>query len=179
MQRRRFQPGVLRVSRRSRARSPRSAAGVPRPTTSATVTVPSSRSPPPTGWAPSPNIAGSGNTPQRRSRCRCRARSHWPAASTAATVYADRTAVTEALIPIVNAELRALVAAGVDFIQLDEPSFACHPKRPESFLDVIARTVDGRERLHQHAHVLRKLPRSGRGPPLVPAAVSASRPAPR
>ena len=37
------------------------------------------------------------------------------------------TAVTEALIPIVNAELKALVAAGVDFIQLDEPSFACHP----------------------------------------------------
>ena len=42
-------------------------------------------------------------------------------------VYADRAAVTEALIPIVNAELKALVAAGVDFIQLDEPSFACHP----------------------------------------------------
>ena len=58
-------------------------------------------------------------------------------------VYADRTAVTEALIPIVNAELRALAAAGVDFIQLDEPSFACHPDDPEQFLDVIARTVDG------------------------------------
>jgi 5-methyltetrahydropteroyltriglutamate--homocysteine methyltransferase len=51
--------------------------------------------------------------------------------------------VTSALIPIVNAELRSLVAAGVDFIQLDEPSFACHPKDPESFLDVISRTVDG------------------------------------
>jgi 5-methyltetrahydropteroyltriglutamate--homocysteine methyltransferase len=59
------------------------------------------------------------------------------------SVYADRTAVTSALIPIVNAELRALAAAGVDFIQLDEPSFACHPKDPESFLDVISRTVDG------------------------------------
>ena len=51
--------------------------------------------------------------------------------------------MTEALIPIVNRELRALAAAGVDFIQLDEPSFACHPKDPESFLDVIARTVEG------------------------------------
>ena len=51
--------------------------------------------------------------------------------------------MTEALIPIVNAELKALVAAGVDFIQLDEPSFACHPDDPESFLDVIARTVEG------------------------------------
>ena len=48
-----------------------------------------------------------------------------------------------ALIPIVNGELKALVAAGADFIQLDEPSFACHPKDPDTFLDVIARTVDG------------------------------------
>ncbi|MGC8642121.1 MAG: methionine synthase [Isosphaeraceae bacterium] len=58
-------------------------------------------------------------------------------------VYPDRAAVTEALIPIVNAELRALEAAGVDFIQLDEPSFACHPDAADRFLDVVARTVQG------------------------------------
>ncbi len=58
-------------------------------------------------------------------------------------VYAGRSAVTEALIPIVNAELRGLAAAGVDFIQLDEPSFACHPDAPDDFLDVVARTVAG------------------------------------
>ena len=58
-------------------------------------------------------------------------------------VYRDRKAVTEALIPIVNAELKALVAAGVDFVQLDEPSFACHPDEPDYFLDVIARSVEG------------------------------------
>jgi 5-methyltetrahydropteroyltriglutamate--homocysteine methyltransferase len=58
-------------------------------------------------------------------------------------VYAGRSAVTEALIPVVNAELKALAAAGVDFIQLDEPSFACHPSDPDHFLDVIARTVGG------------------------------------
>jgi 5-methyltetrahydropteroyltriglutamate--homocysteine methyltransferase len=58
-------------------------------------------------------------------------------------VYADRGAVTEALIPIVRAELMAIVAAGVDFIQLDEPSFACHPDAPDHFLDVVARTVGG------------------------------------
>jgi len=58
-------------------------------------------------------------------------------------VYANRLALTEALIPIVNAELKALEAAGVDFLQLDEPSFACHPDAPEQFLDVIARTVHG------------------------------------
>jgi 5-methyltetrahydropteroyltriglutamate--homocysteine methyltransferase len=59
------------------------------------------------------------------------------------SVYADRAAVTDALIPIVNNELKNLVAAGVDFIQLDEPSFACHPKNPEVFLDVVSRTVEG------------------------------------
>jgi 5-methyltetrahydropteroyltriglutamate--homocysteine methyltransferase len=58
-------------------------------------------------------------------------------------VYPDRAAVTEALIPIVNAELKAAEAAGVDFLQLDEPSFACHPDEPDRFLDVIARTVEG------------------------------------
>jgi 5-methyltetrahydropteroyltriglutamate--homocysteine methyltransferase len=58
-------------------------------------------------------------------------------------VYADRLGVTEALIPIVNAELRAAVAAGAEFLQLDEPSFACHPDDPGRFLDVISRTVDG------------------------------------
>jgi 5-methyltetrahydropteroyltriglutamate--homocysteine methyltransferase len=58
-------------------------------------------------------------------------------------VYRDRMAVTEALIPIVNAEMKAAVAEGVDFLQLDEPSFACHPDAPDQFLDVIARTVEG------------------------------------
>lgn len=58
-------------------------------------------------------------------------------------VYTDRRAVAEALLPIVNREMKALVAEGVSFLQLDEPSIACHPSRPEEFLEVIARTVDG------------------------------------
>jgi 5-methyltetrahydropteroyltriglutamate--homocysteine methyltransferase len=58
-------------------------------------------------------------------------------------VYPDRASVTAALVPIVNAELRALAAAGVDFIQLDEPSFACHPGNAEAFLSTIAATVEG------------------------------------
>ena len=58
-------------------------------------------------------------------------------------VYQDRNEVTEALLPIVNHEMKQLVQAGVDFIQLDEPSFACHPDHPEQFLDLIARTVAG------------------------------------
>jgi 5-methyltetrahydropteroyltriglutamate--homocysteine methyltransferase len=58
-------------------------------------------------------------------------------------VYRDRHETTAALIPIVNREMKALVEAGVDFIQLDEPSFACHPADPEQFLSAIARTVAG------------------------------------
>jgi 5-methyltetrahydropteroyltriglutamate--homocysteine methyltransferase len=58
-------------------------------------------------------------------------------------VYRDRAAITEALLPIVNREMKALVEAGVGFIQLDEPSFACHPDQPEQFLELIARTVKG------------------------------------
>jgi 5-methyltetrahydropteroyltriglutamate--homocysteine methyltransferase len=58
-------------------------------------------------------------------------------------VYHDRREITAALIPIVNREMKALVEAGVDFIQLDEPSFACHPDDPEQFIDMIARTAAG------------------------------------
>jgi 5-methyltetrahydropteroyltriglutamate--homocysteine methyltransferase len=58
-------------------------------------------------------------------------------------IYRDREAVTEALLPLVNGEMKDLVQAGVEFIQLDEPSFACHPDHPERFLDLIARTVEG------------------------------------
>ncbi len=58
-------------------------------------------------------------------------------------VYPDRKALTESLIPIVNSELKAVVAEGADFLQLDEPSFACHPDEPDYFLDVVARTVEG------------------------------------
>ncbi len=58
-------------------------------------------------------------------------------------VYPNRTAVTEALVPIVHAELKALADAGVDFIQLDEPSFACHPGTADFFLQVIEATVRG------------------------------------
>ena len=58
-------------------------------------------------------------------------------------VYSDRQAVAEALLPLVNREMKALAAHGVGFLQLDEPSFACHPDQPERFLDTIARTVAG------------------------------------
>jgi 5-methyltetrahydropteroyltriglutamate--homocysteine methyltransferase len=58
-------------------------------------------------------------------------------------VYRDRRAIAEALLPIVNREMKDLVREGVTFLQLDEPSFACHPDRPEEFLDLIGRSVAG------------------------------------
>jgi 5-methyltetrahydropteroyltriglutamate--homocysteine methyltransferase len=58
-------------------------------------------------------------------------------------VYRDRRAITEALLPLVNREMLALERLGVEFLQLDEPSFACRPDNPEEFLDLIERTVQG------------------------------------
>lgn len=58
-------------------------------------------------------------------------------------IYRDRDAITEALVPIVNREMKELVSAGVGFLQLDEPSFACHPNEPDRFLDIIGRTIAG------------------------------------
>jgi 5-methyltetrahydropteroyltriglutamate--homocysteine methyltransferase len=61
-----------------------------------------------------------------------------------ADVYKDRAEIAAALVPIVNREMKQLVQAGVDFLQLDEPSFACHPgSAGEHFLDLIAQTVAG------------------------------------
>jgi 5-methyltetrahydropteroyltriglutamate--homocysteine methyltransferase len=60
-----------------------------------------------------------------------------------ADVYPNRQAVAEALLPIVNREMRSLEQQGVEFLQLDEPSFACHPDQPDLFVDMIARTVAG------------------------------------
>jgi 5-methyltetrahydropteroyltriglutamate--homocysteine methyltransferase len=39
--------------------------------------------------------------------------------------------------------MKELVRIGVQFLQLDEPSFACHPDHPEQFLELIAKTVAG------------------------------------
>jgi len=59
--------------------------------------------------------------------------------------YADRYAVARDMAEIINAELRRCVAAGARFIQLDEPSAAVHPDRPQAFVELIARAVEGVE----------------------------------
>jgi 5-methyltetrahydropteroyltriglutamate--homocysteine methyltransferase len=69
--------------------------------------------------------------------------------------YADRYALTEALLPIVRAELEALVAAGCREITVDEPSMSCYAHRedPQRFVEIFNRTVApvvGRCRLSTH-----------------------------
>jgi 5-methyltetrahydropteroyltriglutamate--homocysteine methyltransferase len=57
--------------------------------------------------------------------------------------YPDRYAVTEALIPIVRAELEALVNAGCKEITVDEPSMSCYAYKEDTkrFVDIFNRTV--------------------------------------
>ena len=59
--------------------------------------------------------------------------------------YPDRYAVTEALIPIVRAELDALVKAGCREITVDEPSMSCYAYKEDTkrFVDIFNRTVEG------------------------------------
>jgi 5-methyltetrahydropteroyltriglutamate--homocysteine methyltransferase len=69
--------------------------------------------------------------------------------------YPDRYALAEALLPLVGAELEALVAAGCREITVDEPSMSCYAYReePERLVDLFNRTVEpvaGRCRLSTH-----------------------------
>ncbi len=56
---------------------------------------------------------------------------------------ADRWEAAEALLPIVQAELVALAAAGCEEIAIDEPSMSCYAHRedPERLVDLFNRTV--------------------------------------
>ena len=58
--------------------------------------------------------------------------------------YPDRWAITEALLPIVRRELKALVAAGCTEISVDEPSMSCYAYKedPARFVDIFNRTVE-------------------------------------
>jgi 5-methyltetrahydropteroyltriglutamate--homocysteine methyltransferase len=69
--------------------------------------------------------------------------------------YPDRYAVAEALLPIVRAELEALVAAGCREITVDEPSMSCYAYRENTgrLVDLFNRTVApvvGKCRLSTH-----------------------------
>lgn len=69
--------------------------------------------------------------------------------------YPDRYAITEALIPIVRAELEALVRAGCQEITVDEPSMSCYAYKEDTkrFVDIFNRTVErvtGKTHLSTH-----------------------------
>lgn len=72
-----------------------------------------------------------------------------------ADVYRDRFEVAEALLPIVQAELVALVEAGCKELTVDEPSMSCYAHRldPDRLVDLFNRTVEpivGQCRLSTH-----------------------------
>jgi 5-methyltetrahydropteroyltriglutamate--homocysteine methyltransferase len=55
----------------------------------------------------------------------------------------DRTALCWDLVPAVNAELKALVAAGADYIQIDEPSAAIVPGQIDEYIKMFNACVEG------------------------------------
>ncbi len=59
------------------------------------------------------------------------------------SIYKDRMDVSYALSEIINRELKTLVAAGVTFIQIDEPSYAVHSSTPAEFVRLFNQTVEG------------------------------------
>lgn len=70
-------------------------------------------------------------------------------------VYADRFAITEALLPIIRQELIDLVAAGCHEITVDEPSMSCYAYREDRrrLVDIFNRTIEpivGQCRLSTH-----------------------------
>ena len=69
--------------------------------------------------------------------------------------YKDRLAITEALLPMVQKELIALVEAGCTEITVDEPSMSCYAYREDTrrFVEIFNRTVEpivGKCRLSTH-----------------------------
>jgi 5-methyltetrahydropteroyltriglutamate--homocysteine methyltransferase len=69
--------------------------------------------------------------------------------------YPDRWALTEALLPLVRAELEALVEVGCREISVDEPSMSCYAYKEDTarFVDLFNRTVEpivGKARVCTH-----------------------------
>ncbi|MBI4550879.1 MAG: methionine synthase [Candidatus Latescibacteria bacterium] len=57
--------------------------------------------------------------------------------------YADRLELANDLAGVVNAELKALVEAGADYVQIDEPSSAIIPGDLRDWIALINRAIDG------------------------------------
>jgi 5-methyltetrahydropteroyltriglutamate--homocysteine methyltransferase len=68
-------------------------------------------------------------------------------------VYPDRVAAAEAFVPILRAEILALVEAGARIVQVDELSAAIHPDAPADFAELFNAAIEpaaGRARLGAH-----------------------------
>ncbi len=59
------------------------------------------------------------------------------------SVYKDRLELTWEFVRVVNRELKALVDAGADFLQIDEPSYAIIPGSAKDYLDLYNAAVEG------------------------------------
>jgi 5-methyltetrahydropteroyltriglutamate--homocysteine methyltransferase len=57
--------------------------------------------------------------------------------------YKDRLELASEFASVINAELKALVAAGADFIQIDEPSFAVIPGEVNEWVELYNACVEG------------------------------------
>jgi 5-methyltetrahydropteroyltriglutamate--homocysteine methyltransferase len=68
-------------------------------------------------------------------------------------VYPDRLAAASAFVPILNAELRAMAAADVSFVQIDEPSPAIHPELQADFAGLLNAALDGVEGMRVAVHL--------------------------
>jgi 5-methyltetrahydropteroyltriglutamate--homocysteine methyltransferase len=61
-------------------------------------------------------------------------------------VYATRRQCADALVPAIRSDIQKLVAAGCDYIQIEEPltpSHAAEDRTPENLVEVINQVVDG------------------------------------
>jgi 5-methyltetrahydropteroyltriglutamate--homocysteine methyltransferase len=70
--------------------------------------------------------------------------------------YPDRYAITEALLPLVRAEIEALADAGCPELCVDEPSMSCYGYKEDTarFVDIFNRTVEpARDRLRLCTHL--------------------------
>lgn len=60
-------------------------------------------------------------------------------------VYKDRIEMSWDFVKVINQELKALVEQGVEYIQLDEPSFAVIPGQIDDWVDLYNASVEGVE----------------------------------
>ena len=68
-------------------------------------------------------------------------------------VYATRQEAAWDFVPLVNAEIKALVAAGADFVQVDEPSSAIHPDADAPFSELFNAALEGVSGVTLAAHL--------------------------